>query len=93
MPEKKKTDTTIAEVIIAILRLPLLKWVPEGYLTLASSYLQIVVGVGLLAVVISDYIAEGTIPSEEVLGGALGMLLFGNGAQGVGIRRKLPGGR
>ena len=80
----------IRAVINALLEAGLLNFVPKGYLTKASSVLQILVGVGILAGAVNTAIQTGTFPDIQ-LPEVLGILLLGNGAQGAGLHRQGEG--
>ena len=79
----------IVKWLTAFMRLPLLDFVPRGYLTKASGALQVVVGIGLLATAIIGWIQTGNAPAVDDLNNIIGVLLLGNGAAGIGTRRAM----
>ena len=79
----------ITKWLTAVMRLPLLDFVPKGYLTKASSALQVIVGVGLLAAALMEWINTGKAPAVDDLNNIMGVLLLGNGASGIGVRRAM----
>ncbi len=79
----------IAKWLHALLRLPLLDFVPRGYLTKASSVLQVIVGAGLLAKMLLEWMATGSVPRVDSLNNVIAVLLIGNGGSGIGVRRAM----
>lgn len=81
----------IVKWLTAIMRLPLLDFVPKGYLTKAGGVLQVITGIGLLASALLGWVTTGVVPSVDDLNNVMGVLLLGNGAAGIGTRRAMGG--
>ena len=82
-------QSLIVKWLTALMRLPLLDFVPKGYLTKASGALQVVAGVGLLATALVGWVQTGNAPAADDLNNIIGVLLLGNGAAGIGTRRAM----